>query len=340
MICRKMERISSAMTQTSPLVSIIIPSYNRKGELISCLNSILQQNYPNLEIIIVDDNSADGTVQTIQRLFPQVQVIAGSVNYGPSYRRNQGILASRGEYLLFLDSDAELQEPSIISKIVARFQEDKNIGELGGEIAVYEGETRQAFGRRISYTGYSYRVAVYDGDTKLTPCDFLATCNCMVRKDTAVQVGGFDPYYEFGAEDTDFGFAIQKQGYQNFVGFPYAVHHKLSKIARYPDETYRYRVTQIRFLLKHYGLKRTSLRFLLDMVRIFTFYFLLPLKIPAKLLLRKPVKRESFTGGWLILKAHIWNLRHLRETLRARTADFLSPDEMQRFSNMKGRIAR
>jgi len=327
--------VYSVMTQTSPLVSIIIPSYNRKDELISCLNSILQQDYPNLEIIVVDDNSSDGTVQTIQGLFPHVQVIAGSVNCGPSYRRNQGILASHGEYLLFLDSDVELQEPSIISKMVARFQKDDKTGELGGEIAVYEGETRQAFGRRISYTGRTSRVAARDGDAHLTSCDYLATCNCMVSRDVAIQVGGFDPYYEFGSEDTDFGFALQKRGCQNFVGFPYAVHHKASKTGRRSDETYRYRVTRIRFLLKYYGLKRTSLLFLLDLVRILTFYPLLLFKIPAKLLLRKPVKRESFIGGWLILKAYIWNWRHFRETLRARTADFLSSDEMEKFRNTK-----
>jgi len=320
----------------SLLVSIIIPSYNRKDELIVCLNSILKQDYQNIEIIVVDDNSSDGTVQVIQRQFPQIQVIMDSVNFGPSYRRNQGILTSRGEYLLFLDTDVELQEPSIVSRMVERLQKDNTIGEIGGEIAIYDGETKRAFGRDISYTGQSHRVVALDGDSQLTPCDYLATCNCMVRKDVAIKAGGFDPYYGFGAEDTDFGFAIQKQGYKNYVGFPYAVHHKrIMATGRHSDETYRYRVTRIRFLLKHYGLNRVFLLFLIDLIRIIIFYPILPFKIIAKLLLRKPIMRESFTGGWLILKAHIWNLRHLRETLSTRTTNFLSSNKMEQFSRNK-----
>jgi len=326
--------------QASSLVSIIIPSYNRKDELMICLNSILKQDYQNIEIIVVDDNSSDGTVQMVQRQFPQIQIIMDSVNFGPSYRRNQGILASQGEYLLFLDTDVELQEPSIVSRMVERLQKDNTIGEIGGEIAVYDGETKRVFGRNISYTGHSYRIPALDGDSQLTPCDYLATCNCMVRKDVAIKSGGFDPYYEFGSEDTDFGFAIQKQGYRNFVGFPYAVHHKrVMTTGRHSDETYRYRVTRIRFLLKHYGLDRVFLLFLIDLIRIIIFYPILPFKVIAKLLLRKSVKRESFTGGWLIIKAYIWNIRHFRETLSAKTANFLSSDKMEQFRREKGQLS-
>ena len=325
------------MTQTLPVVSIIIPSYNRKDELLHCLDSISRQDYPNIEITVVDDNSSDGTAQAIQSLYPQTMIITDSVNCGPSYRRNQGILTSSGEYLLFLDSDVELQGPHIISRMVRRFQGNGNIGELGGEIPVYEGETRLAFGRGIGYAKPSHRIAAHDGDEELTACDYLATCNCMVKRDSAIQVGGFDPYYEFGAEDTDFGFMLQKQGYQNFVGFPYAVYHKASRTGRRPDETYRYCVTRIRFLLKHHGLRMAFPLFILDMIRVLIFYPLLPLKIPAKLLLKRPVGRESFTGGWLILKAYIWNLRHFKETRRSRTTNFLSDAEMQRFSNLKKR---
>ena len=230
----------------------------------------------------------------IQSQFPQIQVIMDYVNFGPSYRRNQGILTSRGEYLLFLDTDVEFQEPSIVSRMVERLQKDYTIGEIGGEIAVYDGETQRAFGRCISYTGRSYRIAALDGDPQPTPCDYLATCNCMVRKDVAIKVGGFDPYYGFGAEDTDFGVAIQKQGYKNFVGFPYAIHHKrIMTMGKHSDETYRYRVTRIRFLLKHYSLDRAFLLFLIDSIRIIIFYPLLPFKIIAKLMLRKQIKHAK-----------------------------------------------
>lgn len=318
-----------------PLVSVIIPSYNRKDELISCLNSVIKQDYQNLEIIVVDDNSNDGTNQIIKNMFSQVNLICDSVNCGPSYRRNQGILASNGEYLLFLDSDTELQEVSIISRMVDYLQKDGNIGELGGEIPFYEGEKHLGFGRNVTFTGWSYRVAAEEGDNQLTPCDYLATCNCMVKKEAAIKIGGFDPYYEFGKEDTDFGIALKKLGYANYVASNYSIYHKASKSGRHKDQTYRYRVMRIRFLLKHYGFGRFIVLFVIDFLRILTFYPLLPFKILAKLLLKKPIKGESFTGAWFILKAYIWNLFHLRETIKSRRADFLSPENMKRFRELK-----
>ena len=80
-----------------------------------------------------------------------------------------------------------------------------------------------------------------DGEeNQLRECTYLATCNCMVRKDVAFEVGGFDPYYEFGGEDVDFGYRILSKGYSNQVCFAVGVHHHRSVHGRYPDETLRY----------------------------------------------------------------------------------------------------
>ena len=95
-------------------------------------------------------------------------------------------------------------------------------------------------------------------------CTYIATCNCMLRKEVASEIGGFDPYYKFGGEDADFGYTILKTGYANRVDFNVGVHHHRSVSGRYPDETYRYHLTRVRFNLKHFSVMRNIVIFLID----------------------------------------------------------------------------
>lgn len=89
------------------LVSIIVPAYNVKKYIEKCLNSICQQSYKNLDIIIVDDGSSDGTSKIIDekaREDGRIRVIH-IVNSGVSAARNIGIRTAKGEYLIFVDAD-------------------------------------------------------------------------------------------------------------------------------------------------------------------------------------------------------------------------------------------
>jgi glycosyltransferase involved in cell wall biosynthesis len=90
-----------------PLVSVIIPTFNRKDLLLRALRSVGQQSYRPLEVIVVDDCSTDGTVETLAKQdFPiPVRIVRLSVNLGPAGARNKGIGAAAGKYIAFLDSD-------------------------------------------------------------------------------------------------------------------------------------------------------------------------------------------------------------------------------------------
>lgn len=95
------------MKNDLPLISIIIPIYNVKPYLEKCVNSVLSQSYPNLEIILVDDGATDGSAQVcddFSEKYANIQVIHKK-NGGLSSARNAGIEAMKGEYVFFLDSD-------------------------------------------------------------------------------------------------------------------------------------------------------------------------------------------------------------------------------------------
>ncbi len=89
---------------SSPLVSVIIPTYNRAHLIEGAIGSVLQQDYGPLEIIVVDDGSTDNTPELMLRKYPQVS-FARQRNSGPSAARNHGIRLSSGEIIMFLDSD-------------------------------------------------------------------------------------------------------------------------------------------------------------------------------------------------------------------------------------------
>ena len=88
------------------LVSVIIPTYNRKESLLRSVESVLNQTYKNIEIIIVDDNSSDGTSEKVQEISDnRVDYIKLERNSGACAARNTGIRNAHGDYIAFQDSD-------------------------------------------------------------------------------------------------------------------------------------------------------------------------------------------------------------------------------------------
>lgn len=101
-----------------PLVSVIIPSHNRRDFLECALESVFKQSFKNLEVIVVDDASSDDTQGMLQQMTdPRLITIKNSKNAGVSYSRNKGIEASRGDYIAFLDSDDQWQKRKLEKQI-------------------------------------------------------------------------------------------------------------------------------------------------------------------------------------------------------------------------------
>jgi glycosyltransferase involved in cell wall biosynthesis len=90
---------------SSPKVSVIIPTYNRKAFLTTAIASVLQQTESDVKIIVVDDASTDGTADWLQETYPMVQVLQLPQNSGCAKARNTAIKVAKGEFLAFLDSD-------------------------------------------------------------------------------------------------------------------------------------------------------------------------------------------------------------------------------------------
>jgi len=104
-----------------PLISIIIPVYNRKDLVQEAVQSALKQSYRAVEVVVVDDASDDGSYDVLKRFLPVIVLLRHEHNRGQSAARNTGIKACKGRYVLFLDSDDTL-EPDAIEVLWSAFK--------------------------------------------------------------------------------------------------------------------------------------------------------------------------------------------------------------------------
>lgn len=88
----------------APLVSVIMPAYNTAHYIREAIDSVLEQDYPNKELIVIDDGSTDGTVEVLRSYGDRITLLTQR-NQGSAVARNAGLAAARGEYVAFLDSD-------------------------------------------------------------------------------------------------------------------------------------------------------------------------------------------------------------------------------------------
>ena len=120
---------------TPPLVSIVSICWNRKSEIIESLEHIFALDYDNFEVIVVDNNSSDGTSEAVEELFAQVRLMRTSANIGIG-AYNIGFASAKGEYILILDDDSFPAKESV-TRMVEKFSDDPNLGVVAFDVRNY-----------------------------------------------------------------------------------------------------------------------------------------------------------------------------------------------------------
>ncbi len=252
-----------------PDVSIIILSWNTCGLLEDCLNSVIRTSDGlDVEIIVVDNASTDGSQAMVRGKFPNIRLIANQENVGFARGNNQALAISKGRYALLLNSDAFAQ-PGSIQALVRLADVQPKAGIVGAQLlnpdrsfqASYtffpnlwrEFLTLSGVGRLLYGRWYPSRGPEEDKGPQ--PVDYVEGACMLVRLEAFDDVGGLDEGYFMYSEEVDWCYAMQERGWQVWYQPEAKVIHlggasSQSRRVRREADLYRSRV---RFFRKHYG---------------------------------------------------------------------------------------
>jgi len=208
------------MTQTPPLVSVIVVTVNHFDLLKQCLRSLHEQDYEPLEIIVVDNGSIKDARGVLAKEFPEVRVIRLDRNYGFAGGNNRGIEVSKGKYVALINNDA-VAEPEWISAMVAAAEADLSIAAVAS--IIIDGnrpEGLDSCGVGIGLDGMSRQAMRGRPVPKLThPKEVLlfSGCACLLRTVALKDVGLFDEDFFAYCEDTDLGLRMRWAGWKIVV---------------------------------------------------------------------------------------------------------------------------
>lgn len=189
--------------ENSPTVSVIIPTYNRAHLVVRAIRSVLNQSFQDFEIIVVDDGSTDNTEEVINNFNDsRIRYIRHEKNRGVSAARNTGILAARGEYIAFLDSDDEWLPQKLEKQVKAFKTLEEKVGLIYTGICFVDPSGRPLGERRSTFSGYVFH--------ELLKRNIIGTASSvMLRRKCLISTGLFDEALPF-REDYDLWIRIAK----------------------------------------------------------------------------------------------------------------------------------
>jgi O-antigen biosynthesis protein len=206
-----------------PKVSVVVCSYNGAGTIRGCLEALRQLDYPDFEVLVVDDGSTDATGAIAAEYNVRVLV---SAHAGLGSARNSGFRAARGEIVAYIDDDA-YPDPHWLRYLATCFQRGDFIGVGGPNLPPPEdGIIAEAV---ANAPGGPDHVLLTD-----TVAEHIPGCNMAFRKDALERIDGFDPRFRSAGDDVDLCWRLQERGWK--LGFsPAAVvwHHRRSSVRGY-----------------------------------------------------------------------------------------------------------
>jgi len=250
-----------------PKVSVIIPAYNEERILGQTIQSILKQDYTNLEIVVIDDGSTDNTPLIVKRYVNQgIKYIRNETNRGLAYTLNRGFRSATGEVIGVLQADIILESPQVVGTLVNTLLSDEKIG-----AAVGAGFVREDFVSKLSRIEKVF-IGQYQGgggkpfkNTGLIEINFFGVKCDFFKRNVIEKVGFFDE--RFGrinsGEDMDLSIRIRKAGYKIVADTKAVFHHGLSShqygLRSHLRKAVNYAEADMLVLLKHHNF-RESLR--------------------------------------------------------------------------------
>jgi len=196
------------LTIGSPLVSIVIPAYNKAKYVKQAIYSAEASDYPRKEIIIVNDNSTDNTEDILSEFGDYIRVIRPDKRLGKAAALNLGIESAGGDVIVTLDADTFL-EKNCLRKIVAHLMADEKVGAVTPSCGIANPKKIMEFVQELQHAGFTF---IRKKQEALRSTFTIFGPVIAVRKELLRRIGGFDG--NVLSEDFDLAVRINKAGYK------------------------------------------------------------------------------------------------------------------------------
>lgn len=224
------------------LIAIVVLNFNKKNDILDCLKSIFNLEYPEIEVIVVDNGSTDGSSEAIKSEYPDVHLVESKKNLGVAGGRNVGIKYAdqnfNYKYLLFLDDDIVVDKKAL-TEMVCSFYKDKNIGIVAPKCLMSKTPGVIGYAGGMSVNLFSGKITNIGGGEKdegqFDKPGFISSCGglCLISRELINQVGIFDEKFNpYGWEDVDLSLRARQKGFKIFYNHKAVIYHKGGKKGR------------------------------------------------------------------------------------------------------------
>ncbi len=292
-----------------PKVSIIITNYNGGQILLDCIQSLKKLNYPNFEIILIDDGSSD---QSFERALKnkgdlKIKSFKNKKNLGFVGANNKGLEMATGKYILLLNNDTKVSG-NLISVLVEKMESDPNIGAVQPKIKMMDSKGYlDNAGSFLTRTGFLIHWGFGKKDSKEFENEriiFSAKGAClMTRKIIPDKVGLFDPDFVSYMEESDFCWRVWLLGYKVFFIPQTCVYHKVG-------HTYSKQVSPVVVNYNSFKNRISSLYKNLETKNLFL--ILIPHLILLLFLSFYYLIRLQFSKFSMIIRSIVWNIKNIQ----------------------------
>jgi GT2 family glycosyltransferase len=242
---------NTAFSALPAKVSVVIVSYNSLAHIDTCLTSVLDQTYPNYEVILSDNGSTDGSLEYIRSHFPQVEIIENKANLGYANGINAAFPHASGEFIAPLNIDTEVA-PGWLAVMVTFLKENSQVGAVTPKILLFDHRTRiNTMGHNIHISGLSFCRKLYqpDYDSQAPePVSGLSGCSYLIRRATLDRMGGLPSDSFMSNDDVIVSWLLHIMGYQIYCLPEAVVYHKY-RLKMDPGKMYRLEKDRLALLL-------------------------------------------------------------------------------------------
>lgn len=211
----------------APKVSIVILNWNSKKDTLECLSSVRNIEYPNLEVIVLDNGgSTDGSQEAIRKQFPEVRLIEVQGNRGFAGGNNIALREASGDYYLLLNNDTVVDK-NVVKRLVEAGESSRDIGITGPKMYLYDRKNVFWFAGGFMQKHYGtihrgYGEVDRGQYDRTEDVDIMSGCALMVKKEVVDKIGFLDEEFFLYYEDADWCLRARKAGYR-IVYVPSAV---------------------------------------------------------------------------------------------------------------------